>query len=88
MTVTIKTARSHTAKNDPYAYTEMLFRKVRPEEDSLDYLDIASLMSHTVVRVDLKLIGEKKAVPLSLFHILTEAWHSKAGRYPMQISQG
>ena len=51
-------------------YTEMLSRKAGPEEDPLDCLDIASLMSH--IRVDPKLIGEKKAVPLSLFHILTE----------------
>ena len=54
--VTIKTPRSHTVKNDPY--TEMLFRKPRPEEDSLSCLDIASLMSH--IDVDPKLIGERK----------------------------
>jgi len=80
--VTIETPRSHTVKNDPY--TEMLSRKARPEEDPLDRLDVASLMSH--IRLDPKLIGERKAAPLSLFHILTE--HSRAGRYPMQISQG
>ena len=66
--VTIETPRSHTVKNDPY--TEMLSRKACPEEDPLDCLDIASLMSH--IHLDPKLIGERKAVPLSLFHILTE----------------
>ena len=66
--VTIETPRSHRLKNDQY--TEMLSRKARPEEEPLDCLDIASLMSH--IRLDPKLIGERKAVPLSLFHILTE----------------
>ena len=66
--VTIKTPTSHTVKNDPY--TKMLSRKAHSEEDPLDCLDIASLMSH--IRVDPKLIGENQIVPLSLFHILTE----------------
>ena len=66
--VTINTPRSHTVKNDPY--TKMLSRKAHPEEDPLDCLDIASLMSH--IRVDPKLIGANKIVPLSLFHTLTE----------------
>ena len=66
--VTIETPRSHTVKNDPY--TEMLSRKACHEEDPLDCLDIASLMSH--IRLDPKLIGERKMVPHSRFHILTE----------------
>ena len=66
--VTFKTPRSYTVKNHPY--TEMLSRKARPEDYPLDCLDNASLMGH--IRVDPKLIGERKAVPLSLFHILTE----------------
>ena len=66
--VIIKTPRSHTIENDPY--TEMLSRKACPEEDPLDCLDIASLMSH--IRIDPKLIEERQSVPLSLFHVLTE----------------
>ena len=61
--VTIETPRSHTVKNDPY--TEMLSRKARPEEDPLDCLDIASLMSH--IRLDPKLIGETKKLCLSAY---------------------
>ena len=50
------------------AYEELLSRK--EDEDPLMFLDIASLMSH--IKIDPKLIGEKKAVPLALFHPLAE----------------
>ena len=64
---TIKTPRSQK-NNDPY--TEMLSRQVTPEDDPLDCLDIASLVSH--IHVDPKLLGEKRSVPLSLFHVLAD----------------
>ena len=80
--VTINTPRSHTVKNDPY--TEMLSRQAHPEEDPLDCLDIASLMSH--IRVDPKLIGQTSA-PQPISHS-DRAWHSTTRRHPMQISQG
>ena len=66
--LTIKIPRSHTKDNDPY--TEMLSRQANPEDDPLDCLDIASLVSH--IHVDPKLLGEKRSVPLSLIHVLAD----------------
>ena len=47
--VTIKTPRSHAKDNDPY--TEMLSRHANPEDDPLDCLDIASLVSHAMMHM-------------------------------------
>ena len=64
----VKAPRSHTTENDPYA--ELLSRQAQSEHDPLNCLDIASLMSH--IRVDPKLLGEQRDIPLGLFHVLAD----------------
>ena len=64
--VQVNTPRSLSKEDDPY--TRLISRK--DNDDPLQCLDIASLMSH--IKLDPKLMGEKKKVPLSIMHDLAE----------------